>query len=537
MPLTLLNLSQAKETAKAEKVAAAAGFTLQNVEQFANLFVGLKTAAGKNVNRETAMRVSAVLSCVRILMEDVSAMPLLLKRKTKKGADDAIDHPAYRLLKSGPNPLQTSVELREHVMFDLMTTGSSAVWQTRKGGDLQALWPLRSGSLHYRSQRRNGDLVWDYAAPELSREFTQADLWRTSIMSNYIIDGRALILLAREAIGLAIAAEEQGARLFSNGIQTNLALTVENELTPDARTQLRTALNEANAGSANSWKPLLLEAGIKADKIGLTAQESQYIEARNYQTTDIARIFRIPDVLLGISSGKSSTYASAEQFFQSYVKHTLLPWCNRLEQTIERDLILPSEQDLFVRHQLNFLLRADQKTRFETYQLAIQNGVMSPQEARKAEDWDEVDGLDEHFVPVTLQTIGQAKQNEENAKNPALQPGAAPGKEPNNPKGKPDPNNNPDNNPTDRKAQALAENIAASIIVRESREFEKARGKGLPVNFAEWLGGHISRLTGASTEHAQLYVTWRTANQFGPEADAEAKKRLVNLCLGVNCAN
>jgi HK97 family phage portal protein len=129
------------------------------------------------------------------------------------------------------------------------------------------------------------------------------------------IEGQSLILLAREDIGLALAAEEQGARLFSQGVQSDLTISADDTLDEEAKKQLRQAFMARHAGSSNAWMPLLLEGGLKAARIGLTAQESQYIEARQFQLADISRVFRVPEVLLGISQGKSSTYASAEQFF------------------------------------------------------------------------------------------------------------------------------------------------------------------------------------------------------------------------------
>ena len=147
---------------------------------------------------------------------------------------------------------------------------------------------------------------------------------------------------------------------------------------------------------------LLLENGLKASRIGLTAQESQYIEARQFQTADIARIFRIPDVLLGIQAGKTATFASAEQFFLSYVKHTLGPWCQRIEQTITRDLLAASETDLFAKHDLNSLMRADLQTRYSAHASGIAAGFLTRNEARQMEFLPTLPGLDVPLQPLNL---------------------------------------------------------------------------------------------------------------------------------------
>jgi phage portal protein BeeE len=210
-------------------------------------------------------------------------------------------------------------------------------------------------------------------------------------------------LLAREAIGLLMAAEQQGARLFSNGIQTDVVFKVQDELDQDQKTNLRNSLQETYGGVGNAWRALLLEGGIDVTKIGLTAQESQYLETRQFQTSEIARIFRIPDVMLGISHGKTATFASAEQFFDSYTKFTLQPWLRRIEQSAFRDLLSTEEQKtLFVRHDLDSLTRADLQTRYAAHAVGIQNGFLTRNEARTFEDLPQLPGLDEPLAALNM---------------------------------------------------------------------------------------------------------------------------------------
>ena len=148
--------------------------------------------------------------------------------------------------------------------------------------------------------------------------------------------------------------------------------------------------------------PLLLEGGLKASRLGLTAQESQYIEARAFQLQDIARIFRIPDVLLGISQGRTATFASAEQFFLSYVKYTLGPWCQRIEQSITRDLLAASETDFFAKHDLDSLTRADLQTRYAAHAAGISAGFLTRNEARQMENLPTLPGLDTPLSPLNM---------------------------------------------------------------------------------------------------------------------------------------
>jgi phage portal protein BeeE len=301
------------------------------------------------------------------------------------------------------------MELRESMILDVLCFGQCFTEKVIGPEGIERLYPLSAGRMTYMDPLSmylppDPPLMWRYADPHIGqRIFLSDDLWSVRMLApGGTINGQSLILLAREAIGLALAAEEQGASLFRQGIQTDFALSTDDILDEDGKKQLSEAFRKRYAGSANAWMPLLLEGGLKASRLGLTAQESQYIEARAFQLQDIARIFRIPDVLLGISQGKSATYASAEQFFLSYVKYSLGPWCQRIEQSITRDLLAASETDFFAKHDLDSLTRADLQTRYAAHAAGIAAGFLTRNEARRLENLPTLPGLDEPLSPLNM---------------------------------------------------------------------------------------------------------------------------------------
>lgn len=464
-----------------------------------DVLVDVKTNSGQRVSQATALRASAVLACIRILMEDISQLPLRLHRAGPRGATLATDHPLYRLLDSSPNHWQTSMELREGLILDMLLFGGSYVEKiiTRRG--VTALYPLSASRMYFKDVLPDGTARWTYAQPPITtgavptssqpslRVLLEDDLWRCSLMAPAgYLEGRSLILLAREAIGLALAAEEQGARLFSNGIQTEFAFKCPDILDADGREQLKAAVKNAYSGSHNAWTPLLLEGGLDVSKLGLTAQESQYIESRSFQLQEIARIFRIPEVLLGISQGKTSTYASAEQFFQAYVKHTLMPWTRRIEQTISRDLLAPSESDLYAKHSLDALLRADLQTRYNAHKVGIESGFLTRNEARQIEDLPMLDGLDEPILALNMGT---------NKDNPA---------------------------------RALARQLAKNAVCHEMKLL--ADGKSRADVYGKLLPGYLAAKTGLSAsvcaEYCQARLNADAGEQEGIERLAELLTRV-----------
>lgn len=432
------------------------------------------------------MRASAVLACMRILSEDLSALPLNLFRRTPEGAVLATDHSLFRLLHDTPNSWQTSMEMREAMILDVICFGQAFIEKEIGPDGIEALYPLSAGRMTYVNPLDMFipppvPLFWRYADPRIGQRILMSDdLWITRMLApGGTIDGQSLILLAREAIGLALAAEEQGARLFKQGIQTDLTLQTEEEITEDNKKQLKQSLMERNAGSTNAWMPLLLENGLKATRIGLTAQESQYIEARAFQLQDIARIFRIPDVLLGISQGRSSTYASAEQFFLSYVKYSLGPWCQRIEQSIARDLLAPSETGYFAKHDLDSLTRADLQTRYSAHASGIAAGFLTRNEARRMENLPTLPGLDTPLQPLNMGS-GQIP--------PAQGAGAR-----------------------------LARQLAKNTVAHEVKLL--ADGKSRADVYTKLLPGYLSTKTGLSTAHCVEYCQARLAQTDAGEAE------------------
>lgn len=520
MNLIQLNLSQPKQAFKPKATSPMVTVGFETPDQYFEIFNGLKTASGKVVSYEQALRCSAVLACVRILAEDIASLPFILKKGTATGAQNATNHPAFRLAKIAPNKLQTSFELREHMMLDLLLTGYFFNWQQRNGfGKLTSITSIPARFMSFSRQLSDGTVIWNCGYPGFPNEFTNFDLWRGTLLNSDLVGARSLMLLSREAIGLAIAAEEQGARLFSQGIQSDLVLEADEEI--EDKDQLRDALERRHSGSGKSWLPLLLESGLKAKRIGLTAQESQYIESRNYQLSDIARLFRVPGVMLGLAD-KSNTFAAAEQFFQAYAKHTLGPWTRRIEETAARDLLLEHESDFFFKHDYSQLLKSDNKTRFETYKVGIESGMMQPQEARQEEDLPELPGLDFTLVPanyaVLRDGILEAVPTSKGAPDSSPE---APKQGPNPPKTAPQP-------PTNQ-AEKVAIRAADALIKSECRQFAKARvSEAAESTFAAWHFDKVMECTGTTPEKALEYSTWRLDNR---DAHGEATKKLTLLSL------
>ena len=188
-------------------------------------FMG-NTAAGKSVTERSAMQMTAVYSCVRILAEAIAGLPLHLYRYTNNGSKEkAIDHPLYLLLHDEPNPEMTSFIFRETSMSHLLLWGNAYAQIIRNGkGEVVALYPLmpnrmtvdrdERGRLYYSYQMQTDDGADMKQGTVILRP---EDVLHIPGLGFDGLVGYSPIAMAKNAIGLAIATEEYGSKFFANG--------------------------------------------------------------------------------------------------------------------------------------------------------------------------------------------------------------------------------------------------------------------------------------------------------------------------------
>lgn len=374
--------------------------TLKEPEWWKQAGIVQPTGSGQTVTVDSSMRVSAVYGCVRIISEGIAALPLKIYEKTGDGRKIA-DHPLNNVFLL-PNGIQTGFEMREFLSASLLLRGNqySQIARSNRGG-VGEIIPLYPQHMNV-DKDSAGRLVFDYQETGSNRVFTQSEIWRTAGLSSNGVTGLSPIGLARESIGLAMALEEHGATLFKNGTQTDKVFEIPTTLTDAAYDRLKEEIAK-HQGSGNAHKPMILEGGLTTKNIGMNNEDSQFIESRKTQVADIARYFRVP--LHMLNELDKATFSNIEHQSIEFVRDTLTPWLVRLEASIYRDLLTPGERErYFAKHSVNALLRGDIKSRFESYNLGINSGWLSPNEAREWEDLNRVEGLDDYRSPLNMAT-------------------------------------------------------------------------------------------------------------------------------------
>ena len=360
-----------------------------------SFFMG-QSSAGKYVSERSAMQMTAVYSCVRILSEAVASLPIHVYRYNSSGGKEkALDHPLYFLLHDEPNPEMTSFAFRETLMTHLLLFGNAYAQIIRNGkGEVVGLYPLMPDRMTV-NRDENGKIYYQYQKSSDDAHTMHGQLVTLKPRDVLHIPGLGFdglvgyspIAMAKNAIGLAIAAEEYGSKFYANGAAPSGVLEHPGTLKDPAK--VRDSWNAAFGGSSNSHKVAVLEEGLKYTPISISPNEAQFLETRKFQINEIARIFRVPPHMVG--DLEKSSFSNIEQQSLEFVKYTLDPWVSRWEQNMMRSLFSADEKSTyFIKFNVDGLLRGDYQSRMNGYAIGRQNGWMSANDIRELENLDRI---------------------------------------------------------------------------------------------------------------------------------------------------
>ena len=354
-----------------------------------------RSAAGQAVNERSAMQMSAVYACVRILAESIASLPLhFYQYNDAGGKEKAVNHPLYWLLHDEPNPEMSSFSFRETLMTHLLLWGNAYAQIIRNGrGEVIALYPLMPdrmtvdrdarGRIYYEYTRSDSDA--NTLGKKSSVILSPEDVFHIPGLGFDGLVGYSPIAMAKQAIGMGLACDEYGAAFYQNGAQPGGVLEHPNVVKDPKR--VRESWNAIDQGSRNAHRIAVLEEGMTYKPITISPEQAQFLETRKFQIDEIARIFRVPPHMIG--DLEKSSFSNIEQQSLEFVKYTLAPWISRWEQAIQRSLLLMSERTrYFARFNVEGLLRGDYQSRMNGYAVARQNGWMSANDIRELESLD-----------------------------------------------------------------------------------------------------------------------------------------------------
>jgi HK97 family phage portal protein len=389
--------------------------------------LGYRTDSGELISPETAMRISTVWACVKIISETLASLPLVVYRKRKDGGKDkATDHWLYNLLHNEPNYAQTSLEWREMMQGHLCLRGNAYSFINWNGRKADSLIPFHPDMVEPK-RMTDGSIQYEVTSGAGTKKYYLASqILHIPALSFDGLKGLNPIEYVAQSLGLSIAAEKFGAKFFKNGTKASGVVMYPNQLGDKGQENLRKSIAK-HIGGDNIFSPLVLEEGAKWEQLSINPEDAQFLETRKYQAIDICRIFRVPPHM--VAELDKATFSNIEHQSLEFVIHTIRPWLVRWEQRFNKQLF-NNDEEYFAEFKVDGLLRGDTKSRYEAYGKGIQDGWLNRNEARDMENLNPVDGLDEYLQPLNMTSAGQQPQQDEPAPEPEPEPEPAPTKKP-----------------------------------------------------------------------------------------------------------
>ena len=364
------------------------------------------------VTFDTAMQLSAVWACVKLLAETPSSLPLNFYRKTDGGRVLDTEHDLAVLFSGKVNRYQNRVEFWESVFLNLLVHGNAYCQIERRGNQIISLMPLMSSQVETRLLS-DGSITYQYENDTNGvTVFSEKSIWHLKLMGNSIV-GLSPLAYQRNTLGIAIAAEKSVSNIYKNGAKPSGILKLDRMLTKAQRDEVREAFATLTTGNNN--RLMVLEKGTDFEAISLSPQDIELLSSRKFQISEICRWYGVPSVMVNDNNGTSVWGSCIEQIMQCFYKLTLRPLLEKVEASMLVNLMsLQDRNNMEIEFDFNALLRSDIKTMFESYKSAVNGSLMTPNEARKELNLQPVDAGDTLFLQGAMVPIDQLGQENGN---------------------------------------------------------------------------------------------------------------------------
>jgi len=379
-------------------------------EGMLRLFMDMPTDAGAVVTSGTAMRVSAVYACVRLIAGAIGALPVdIYKRDSDGNSMPVHNHDLWWLFNESASPQFSSTAFKEFIVSQMLLRGDAFVYIVRNPRTLapESFLPLRREQVIVervapKDPRQQPRLVYYVTTPDGAFGVEQEDMLHfPGLGFNGMTSLSVIQWGARNGIGIAIRADEFAGKFFSQGAQPQHAITTAKKMEDKQQEQLRAAWVAKYTGNGPNGVPLILTEGMDVKQLTMSAVDAQLLETRKWQIEDIARAFGVPPHLIGVTEKATSFGSGLEQLGQGLINYTLAPHFGRIENECNRKLF--RRAGTFLRWNVDGLMRGDATARANYYKSALggtQNPAwMTPNQVRKLENQPPMPGGDELAKP------------------------------------------------------------------------------------------------------------------------------------------
>lgn len=364
---------------------------------------GYPTHAGTEVNEWNALTLPAVYACIGLISDAIAQLPVNVYRRRDKGREHIAGHDIEHLLNREPNPRQTAFSYRKTLVSHTLSWGNGYSEIQRTGAGRPAGLYLALPDRTSPELRESGELVFNTTIDRRTKTLEAPDVLHIPAMGFDGVVGYSPVAVARQALGLAKAQEEFGARFFANDSKSGGFLRHPGKLGSEAIKHIRETW-DAQSGIDNAHRPKVLEEGMEFQQTTIPPEDAQFLESRTFQIGEIARLYRVPLHMIQEVSGSTSWGSGISEMSMGFVRFTLAPWFAPIEQELNRKMFTRSErnQGYYVKHDVSDLLRGDLSDRSTYYTAALdpETGWLTREEVRASEDKDPLPGGDATFERV-----------------------------------------------------------------------------------------------------------------------------------------
>ena len=360
--------------------------------------------SGVNVDAESAIRMSTVYSCVRLLADTVSSLPVgAYVRRGRNRLPYATVYGEQPKWVAKPNPETTRLEFYEQIVTSFKLEGNAYVLIVRNDmGDIEELYVVDPRNVRIERLAPNEPLVYFVKVRDsqgiYEQRLTDKDILH---IPEFRLPGQRYglspIAACRTTIGSAMAADTYAAAYFGNAANPGGVIEVPGELTQEQASDIGRDWNITHTGPYRAGKIGILSGGASFKPLQINANDAQLLDTRRFSVEEIARIFRVPLSLLGHPVAGAMSFASVEAQNLSFVQHSLRPILERIEQSLST--LLP-ESDGFIRFNLDALLRGTTIERYDAYTKGLREGFLSINDVHSYEDMAPIESGDEYRVPL-----------------------------------------------------------------------------------------------------------------------------------------
>ncbi len=359
------------------------------------------------VTPDTAITLAAVWQAVNVLSGDVAQLPLKVYQRTGEGKQPDRSHPTWRLLHRRPSRFHGPFQFKQLMMYRVLLTGNAYAYILRKGDAVEELVPLDNDAVRVDIREGQPVYYWTDSSGSESGPIGPDDMFHLRGAGNDMLCGQSVVSIARESLSVGMSAQKYGEQYFANDATPRLAIEVGERTDKDAAKHMLKVWERRHSGPSNAGRPALLDSGSKLHVFGVSNEDAQFLESREFSRSEVASWFNLPPHKVGDLT--RATFSNIEQQSIDYVTNSLRPWLVRWQDECNAKLF--SEQEIrtdshVAEFIVNALLQGDFQSRSEGYSQAIQSGWLSRNEARGFENLNPINGLDEPLAPLNMAPAG-----------------------------------------------------------------------------------------------------------------------------------